>query len=263
MCKNCRCGIDIAAGMLYTILYRQASEGVVYLSEVLLYRKISDSLRSRIFSGELKPGDMLPSENMLCQSFGVSRETVRKGLKLLENEGLIYTRNKVGNFVCVPNHSDFTLNFTEERDGFKTQFLEVHGMRPDAELCRILEIGEKQLLITFSQLTRDRAGLPVAYDIKYVPYERSMPTVEKEMRFTIYSVPDISGVEPFDYYTTIEVSAVGAPERVARVLGCPEQTPLLLVERLFVRQDGKKLGFSRQYSRRSFGRLHGVSGPKK
>lgn len=233
------------------------------MSGMLLYKEIYNSLRSRIFSGELKPGDMLPSENALCAIFGASRETVRKGLKALENEGLIYTRNKIGNFVSAPNHSDFTLTFTEERDGFTTQFLEVHGIRPDDSVCSVLEIGPKQMVIELSQLTRDKNGIPVAYDIKYVPYERSMPTVEKEMRFSIYSVPDISGVDPFDYYTTIEVSAVAAPDRVALALGCEVNAPLLLVERVFVRQDGKKLGYSRQYSRKSFGRLYGVSGPHK
>lgn len=229
----------------------------------LLYKEIYDSLRSRIFNGELKPGDLLPSENMLCQTFSASRETVRKGLKALENEGLIYTRNKVGNFVSAPNHSDFTLTFTEERDGFTTQFLEVHGVRPTENVQRQLDITGKQMVIEFSQLTRDKKGVPVAYDVKYVPYERSVPMVENEMRFAISTVPDLSGVEPFDYYTTIEVSAVGAPARAAKALGCPEQTPLLLVERVFVRQDGKKIGYSMQYSRKSFGRLHGVSGPQK
>lgn len=233
------------------------------MSGNLLYKEIYESLRSRIFNGEFKPGDLLPSENMLCQTFSASRETVRKGLKALENEGLIYTRNKVGNFVSAPNHSDFTLTFTEERDGFTTQFLEVHGVRPPENVRRQLDITGKQMVIEFSQLTRDKKGIPVAYDVKYVPYERSVPMVENEMRFAISTVPGLSGLEPFDYYTTIEVSAVGAPAKAAKVLGCPEQTPLLLVERVFIRQDGKKIGYSMQYSRRSFGRLHGVSGPQK
>ena len=233
------------------------------MSRTLLYKEIYDSLRGRIFSGEYKPGDMLPSENMLCSSFGVSRETVRKSLKALENEGLISTRNKVGYFVSVPNHSDFTISFTEEHDGFTTQFLKVRGVRPEESVRKILETDEKLMVIEFSQLTRDKNGVPVAYDVKYVPYERSSPTVENEMRFTISSVPDLSGVEPFDYYTTIEVSAVGAPKKVADIMCCAEHTPLLLVERLFVRQDGKKIGYSRQYSRKSFGRLLGVSGPQK
>lgn len=233
------------------------------MSGNLLYKEIYNSLRSRIFNGEFKPGDILPSENALCAQFGASRETVRKGLKELEREGLTYTRNKVGCFVSAPNHSDFTLTFTEEHDGFLTQFLEVHGVRPAENVRRMLEIDEKQMVIEFSQLTRDKKGVPAAYDVKYVPYERAVPMVENEMRFAVSTVPDLSGVEPFDYYTTIEVSAVGAPAKVAKVLGCAPDTPLLLVERLFVRQDGKKIGYSMQYSRKSFGRLHGVSGPQK
>ena len=233
------------------------------MSTSLLYREIYDSLRSSIFSGELKPGDPLPSELTLCASFSASRETVRKALKALENEGLTWTKNKVGTFVSVPNHSDFTLTFTEERDGFCTHFLEVHGIWPDEQLQKILEVDSRQMVIAFSQLTQDAAGTPVAYDIKYVPYERSVPSVEQEMRFSIPSVPALSGVEPFDYYTTIEVSAVNAPEKVSEILKCSRDTALLLVERVFIRQDGKKIGYSMQYSRKSFGRICGVSGPHK
>ncbi len=233
------------------------------MSTSLLYREIYNSLRSRIFSGELKPGDPLPSEMALCAAFGASRETVRKALKALESEGLTWTKNKVGTFVSVPNHSDFTLTFTEEREGFSTHFLEVHGVRPDSHLQQILDLDTRQMLIAFSQLTQDAGGIPVAYDIKYVPYERSVPSVEQEMRFSIPSVPALSGVEPFDYYTTIEVSAVNPPEKVSDILQCPRDTALLLVERVFIRQDGKKIGYSMQYSRKSFGRIFGVSGPQK
>ena len=42
------------------------------------YAAIYSMLRGQIFSGELKPGDMLPSESQLCSQFSVSRETVRK-----------------------------------------------------------------------------------------------------------------------------------------------------------------------------------------
>ena len=48
------------------------------------YTAICKDLRNRIFSGSLRPGDLLPSESQLCAEFGVSRETVRKGLKDLE-----------------------------------------------------------------------------------------------------------------------------------------------------------------------------------
>ena len=232
------------------------------MSGQLLYKAIYDDLRGKIFSGEYKPGDMLPSEYTLCASFDASRETVRKALKALGNEGLIYSRSKVGNFVSVPNHSDFSLAFTEERDGLTTQFLKVHGIRPDERVRRVLGIDEKQIVIEFSQITRDKNDVPVAIDLKYVPYRKAMPVVENEMRFASY-FPGITNVEPFDYYTEIEVSAVAAPARVAELMGCEPGEPLLLIEKTFIRQYGTKIGYSLQYSSKSFGRLHGVSGPMK
>lgn len=232
------------------------------MSGQLLYKTIYDNLRGKIFSGEFKPGDLLPSEYTLCASFDASRETVRKALKALENEGLIHSRSKVGNFVSAPNHSDFSITFTEEKEGFTTQFLKVHGIYPDERVRSVLEIDEKQLVIEFSQITRDRNDVPVAIDLKYIPYRKAMPVVENEMRFASI-FPGTTDVEPFDYYTEIEVSAVAAPARVAELMDCEPGSPLLLIEKTFIRQYGTKIGYSMQYSNKSFGRLHGVSGPMK
>ncbi|ORV60982.1 hypothetical protein AWC06_13560 [Mycobacterium fragae] len=49
------------------------------------------TLRRRILSGELAPGDSLPTEGELISQLGVSRETVRLALRLLDAEGLTAT----------------------------------------------------------------------------------------------------------------------------------------------------------------------------
>ncbi|MEV4625479.1 GntR family transcriptional regulator [Micromonospora sp. NPDC049523] len=54
-----------------------------------LYRKIATELRKRIISGELSPGDKLPTETQLQDQYGVSRNTVRLATALLLNEGLV------------------------------------------------------------------------------------------------------------------------------------------------------------------------------
>lgn len=225
-----------------------------------VYAAIYAKLRSQIFSGKFRPGDLLPSENQLCGEFGASRETVRKGLKALEQEGLIFSRPKIGYFVSTPNHRDFTLTFTDEQEGCSTQYCDIHGIMPDESLQQKLDIGAAQKVIELSQLTRSETGEPVAYDIKYVPYERAYPSVESEMRFAV--LPDITleKVDSFDYYTTIEVSAAGATERVSQALQCAVGEPLLLIERTFIRQDGKRIGYSMQFRRGQFGKLCGTSG---
>jgi DNA-binding FadR family transcriptional regulator len=52
---------------------------------------VAAALRRRILSGELAPGDSLPTEAELINQLGVSRETVRMALRLLDAEGLTAT----------------------------------------------------------------------------------------------------------------------------------------------------------------------------
>jgi DNA-binding FadR family transcriptional regulator len=50
---------------------------------------VSKELRNQIVRGELKEGDSLAAEADLMTRFGISRPTLREGLRILESEGLI------------------------------------------------------------------------------------------------------------------------------------------------------------------------------
>jgi len=50
---------------------------------------LSDAIRERIATGDLAPGDTLPTERDMQEEFGVSRATLREALRTLEAEGLI------------------------------------------------------------------------------------------------------------------------------------------------------------------------------
>ena len=207
-----------------------------------LYAAIYNKLRSQIFSGQFRPGDLLASESQLCAEFNASRETVRKGLQALEREGLIYSRPKIGYFVSTPNHRDFTIALSEETDKFLTQYSDIRGILPDSALQQKLEIEASQKVIELSQITKNPEGKPVAYEVKYVPYERAYPSVESEMRYAVLPDITLAKVDSFEYYTNVQISAVGAGEDVAQALECPVGEPLLLIERFFIRQNGKRFG---------------------
>src|SRR5690606_27041400 len=53
------------------------------------YRALSARIERMILSGQLKPGDSLPTETALAERFGVNRSTVREAIRLLEQEGLV------------------------------------------------------------------------------------------------------------------------------------------------------------------------------
>jgi DNA-binding FadR family transcriptional regulator len=51
--------------------------------------EVHERLRAAIVSGELAPGDPLPSERTLSERFGVNRHAVREALKRLQQSGLV------------------------------------------------------------------------------------------------------------------------------------------------------------------------------
>ncbi|MEU4420995.1 winged helix-turn-helix domain-containing protein [Actinoplanes sp. NPDC024001] len=67
-----------------------------------VFRQLADLLRQRIESGELGPGDALPSELRLVEDYGISRTTVRQAIGQLRSEGLVTVDRPRGTFVRVP-----------------------------------------------------------------------------------------------------------------------------------------------------------------
>ena len=56
---------------------------------MLKYQSLYQSLKKNIQQGAFAPGDLLPSENELCERHGITRTTARKALGQLREEGFI------------------------------------------------------------------------------------------------------------------------------------------------------------------------------
>ncbi len=53
------------------------------------YLQLADILRDAIKRGEYEPHSKIPSESRLVQEHGLARETVRKAVRVLADEGLV------------------------------------------------------------------------------------------------------------------------------------------------------------------------------
>src|SRR5262252_10009980 len=65
-----------------------------------LYQQLRRELFSRIRRGEFGAGARLPSENQLCEEYGVSVTTARRALLELVKEGVVRRRMGVGTMVA-------------------------------------------------------------------------------------------------------------------------------------------------------------------
>ncbi len=57
------------------------------------------ALRSQVLSGEIAPGQKLPTESQLTETFGVSRTVIREAMASLATDGLVEARQGAGVFV--------------------------------------------------------------------------------------------------------------------------------------------------------------------
>lgn len=74
--------------------------------------QVFEILRDRISSGELSPGDKLPSESELAKQFNISRMSVRMALQKLAAIGLVVTVNGGGTYVKQFVFSEVVGNFS-------------------------------------------------------------------------------------------------------------------------------------------------------
>ena len=64
------------------------------------YQKVIDWINQNIDNGALRPGEKIPSENELCEQFGLSRQTVRHAILKLSEDGLLESRRGSGTYVA-------------------------------------------------------------------------------------------------------------------------------------------------------------------
>lgn len=64
-----------------------------------LYVQLAGIVRRMIEKGELGHLDPVPSESSLVQTYGVSRDTARRAMALLRDEGVVFTVPHRGTYV--------------------------------------------------------------------------------------------------------------------------------------------------------------------
>ena len=74
------------------------------IEAVPAYRKVADAIERDIVSGRLRAGDALGTEAELVKQFGVNRSTVREGIRLLEQGGLVRRDSSRRLWVGLPHY---------------------------------------------------------------------------------------------------------------------------------------------------------------
>lgn len=195
----------------------------------VIYREIADRLRQDIEAGAYARGELLPSEAALGAKFDASRVTVRKGLELLRDEGLVASRQGLGWMVAgepLAQSLDSLVSIQRllgaaghkvRREVTDFGFVDTPAGAVDVLGARVLEVGRMNLV----------DGLPFSRIVVWCREDLALNLSQAQVTDT--SFLDLLGDRPARAVQTIGAHA--APARVAHLLKVPEGSPMLLVRR--------------------------------
>ncbi|MFC7680123.1 trehalose operon repressor [Paenibacillus sp. GCM10028914] len=158
-----------------------------------IYFTLYNDYAERIDNGNLEPGSKLPSENELCATYQTSRETVRKGLNLLAQNGYINKVKGKGSFVLDKGRLKFPITglvsykeVTERLGKENRTHVHVTERVPAGDtIAKELHIRADQLVWKVIR-ARELDGERIILDIDYFPADIVVNLTKDIAAYSIY-----------------------------------------------------------------------------
>lgn len=158
-----------------------------------IYLGIYQDYADQIEKGYLKPDTKLPSENELAQMYETSRETVRKALNLLAQNGYIHKIKGKGSFVLHIHKFDFPVSglvsfkeiVTKMGLQWKTHVLSLEVVKPGRYVASQLELSPSDHVWQVFRI-REVAGERIILDKDYLKQSVVPPLTHSICQDSIY-----------------------------------------------------------------------------
>ncbi|CAI0857854.1 GntR family transcriptional regulator [Serratia fonticola] len=209
------------------------------------YIQLANTLEIAIKQRVLGVGDFLPPERMLAEALDLSRVTVSKAMKLLEEQALVSRQQGIGTRVAM--HIGYSLNqdngFTAQvlRSGssVSNQWLLRSCIKAPSEVAKALELASGSIVVKLRRL-RLMDGNPVSLETTYIP-TRFLPDPE-ELEHSLYALWKSRGIVPEGRHFLLK--AVASSDENASLLNVQSGTPLLRIVQTSRNAQGEVLEFS-------------------
>lgn len=219
-----------------------------------LYLQLYEILKGKIESGAWKVNDQIPTEKELCDTYSVSKATVRLALSELERQGYIKKQQGRGTFVCkkeIPEGISMLTSFKEDlfEEGvtFETKILAQTIIMPIERIDKRLAIKPDTHVIYIKRL-RFLNSEPVLIQDTYIPYNICPSLLTDNLsRYSLSHLIETSckrRITKVEDYISIEYINKADSE----LLEVAEGTAGLLIEQFFY--DGpQRIAYSRSLKR--------------
>ena len=194
----------------------------------MVYQNVINLLKNRLNSAIYNIGDLLPSEKELAELYDVSRNTLRKAFKTLEEEGMIERRHGSGTYL---RNKHFQASVTH-LDSF-TEIAKNEGKTPTSQILKFeLQTASDEI----ANSLRVTLGEPVYYAKRLRLIDNIAMQVE-ETWLSASRFPDLTIAHmkksKFSYIENeCGVKIMGCYESIQPILPSPEVAKLLHISAL-------------------------------
>jgi GntR family transcriptional regulator len=199
-------------------------------------------------------GGRLPTERALSERFDMARETVRRCLKDLENEGLLERKQGIGTFVAArPVVKEARLmSFSEEmrQRGLtpSSKLLSASTILAGAKLAQRLKLSPGSVILEMRRL-RLANDEPIALETSYLAQSR-LPNFDPSAlaNGSLYALLEKQyGLDI--RYASQQIQATVLNEQEAQLLRVPPFSPALVVKRTTVLNTGELIEYAKSLYR--------------
>jgi len=202
-----------------------------------LYQAVSEAILRQIKSGELKPNERLPSESELCAIYSVGRNTIRRALSELVDDGYLKTIPGLGTFVedsRLTKTAEYLIGLTQEMrlhdKEVTSQVLEAKLISADPYLTRRLQV-QLGAEVVFLYRVRMMDGEPVAIERAYLPHALCPGILKFDFsKQSLYETLS-NAYKRRPYLAEQEIEAGLATDEVARLLHLNPPSVMLVFHR--------------------------------
>ena len=207
------------------------------------YRRIQRTIRRRIESGHLRPGDMVDSERELAKANRVSLMTARHALADLAREGMVERRHGAGTFVAPPKiHFNKLMSYTEQMGArglaANSKIISTGTVNREQEIAARLGLPPMSKLVRVERV-RSAGDEPFAHEVCYLSADDYHALVDAPLERTSLFATLEHEYDVELAYADEEIDATDADQRIAELLSLPRGTPLLRIRQLIFSNKGK------------------------
>ncbi|MFS8617131.1 MAG: GntR family transcriptional regulator [Solitalea sp.] len=224
-----------------------------HTSPIPLHKQIEELIRGLVESGNYDGGKLLPREEELARTFGVSRNTVRQGIYRLVLEGLLVRKKGVGTMVAprtITTHLEEWHSFTKEMNkrGIRVRnyLIDMRSERPPLEVCDLFQVQRDTKLFKLERVRGDESG-PFVYFVSWF-HPRVPLAGDEDFTQPLYKLFE----EKFSIFPTSsqeELKAVKANEKVAGYLRIDANAPVLFRKRMVYDTGNRVIEYNLGYYR--------------